>query len=334
MKKFGFGIVLLMVFFVGGLFFYKIQTSAVNLKDISDISISIPKGSSISNVAKILKNKGAIRSELFFKLEFKRSKDKNYKAGDYLFNKTMSNQQILDKLLKGEFDKSKNKLTIPEGMESYNIAKKIKKIGFSDEKFNYLVNNPKLFKKDFEFLNDKNIFNLEGFLFPDTYYLSKDMTEEDIVNLMLKNFEKFYNLKFREREKQMNLSTLQVIKMASIIEREAKRDDERNLISGIFYNRLEKNMKLQSCATIQYVLKERKPRLSGKDLLLDSKYNTYKYKGLPIGPISSVGIKSIDAALNPEKTDYLYFVSKNDGSHVFSKTYENHKKATKENLGE
>ncbi len=120
--------------------------------------------------------------------------------------------------------------------------------------------------------------------------------------------------------------------MASIVEREAKKDEERPLISAVFYNRLDINMKLQSCATVQYLLPEIKPRLLNKDLEIESPYNTYKYKGLPPGPISCPGEKSIKAALYPSDVDYLFFVAKKDGYHTFTKTLRAHNNAKRKNL--
>ncbi|OGO77563.1 MAG: hypothetical protein A2Y23_15720 [Clostridiales bacterium GWB2_37_7] len=116
----------------------------------------------------------------------------------------------------------------------------------------------------------------------------------------------------------------QVVILASIIEREAKWDKDRKTISAVFHNRLKKNMKLESCATVQYLLKDQKPDLTYEDLKVDSPYNTYMYAGLPIGPISSPGAKSIEAALYPDDVDYLFFFVSKDGSHIFSRTYEEH----------
>jgi len=168
---------------------------------------------------------------------------------------------------------------------------------------------------------------LEGFLFPDTYQFEADATAEEIINVMLKRFGEVYNEEYRRRAQELGLSTLEVVTMASIVEKEAKLDEERAVIAGVFYNRLKKNWKLESCATVQYLLGEPKAELSYKDLEIDSPYNTYKYYGLPPGPIASPGKASLEAALYPEEVDYLFFRANPDGSHTFSRTLAEHNQA-------
>ena len=180
----------------------------------------------------------------------------------------------------------------------------------------------------YEFLNriDREHF-LEGFLFPDTYIVSSNASVYEIIDKMLNKFNLVFKEEYYEQMNSLGMNLNELISLAAIIEREAKLDSERAIISSVFHNRLNINMKLQSCATIQYALGERKEFLSYKDLEIESDYNTYKYYGLTPAPIASPGEKSIVAALYPEKTDYLFFVTteKNDGSHYFSKTYEEQK---------
>jgi len=141
---------------------------------------------------------------------------------------------------------------------------------------------------------------------------------------MLSRFDTIFNDEYKKRAEELKMSIDEVITLASIIEREAKLEKDRKIISSVFHNRLKNKMLLQSCATIQYILKERKEVLLYKDLEVKSPYNTYKNPGLPPGPIASPGLKSIEAALYPDDTDYLYFFALNDGSHVFSKTFKEH----------
>ena len=165
---------------------------------------------------------------------------------------------------------------------------------------------------------------LEGYLFPDTYEIYKETSAEAIVDKLLSRFNNIFTKEYKNRAKELNMTIDQVVTLASIIEREAKLDSERKTISAVFHNRLKKKMLLQSCATVQYILKEQKEELTYKDLEIESPYNTYKHIGLPPGPIASPGLKAIEAALYPENTDYLYFFTKDDSSHVFSRTYNEH----------
>ena len=156
------------------------------------------------------------------------------------------------------------------------------------------------------------------------------MTEHEIIDLMLQAFNNQFKDEYYDRAAQMGMTVDQVITMASIIERETDSEAERSKVAGVFYNRINSGMKLQSCATVQYLLGERKPVLSIADTQIDSPYNTYIYPGLPIGPISNPGIACIEAALYPEQTDAYYFVQGQDGQHIFSNTYEEHLAAMKE----
>jgi len=201
-------------------------------------------------------------------------------------------------------------------------------------KFAKIANETKF---EFEFLN--NVPNtlhlkLEGYLFPDTYNFDLASGEEGILKIMLSNFNRKFKPEYYTRAKKLGMTVHQVITLASIIEREAKLAEERSIISGVFHNRLKKKMKLESCATIQYILFMEKgiikETLTEEDLKIDNIYNTYKYSGLPPGPICNPGEDSIKAALYPDdENEYLYFVAKGDGSHVFSKTLKEHNEAKK-----
>ena len=189
-----------------------------------------------------------------------------------------------------------------------------------------MINNPKEFYTDFAFLKESDIKNLEGFLYPDTYYFDKESTEKEVLSAMLKRFEQVYNDKFKEKQKEMGLTLQQVVNLASIIEKEAVVNEDRPMIASVFYNRLKIGMPLQSDATLQYAFDKRKERVMYKDLKVDSPYNSYLNKGLPPTPICSPGVKSIEAALYPSNTDYLYFVATVGGKNNYSKTYKEHLK--------
>lgn len=163
-------------------------------------------------------------------------------------------------------------------------------------------------------------------MYPSTYYFDENEKPKDILKQMIKLFEKNYTEELKKQQNKRNMTLQEVVNLASIIEKEAVLDEDRPLIASVFYNRLDKDMPLQSDATLQYSFKKRKKRMTYKDLKIDSPYNTYIRKGLPPTPIASPSIKSIKAVLNPSDTEYLYFVASIDGGNVYSKTYEEHKK--------
>jgi len=209
-------------------------------------------------------------------------------------------------------------VTIPEGLTIKEIAEILEKKGVCPkEEFLQYTTSPDVLKK-------YNIFfpTAEGFLFPDSYEFFTNSSPEVIFDRMCRRFWQIY-LDLKRRYKT-NLSDSTIIILASIVEREAKVDYERPIIASVFLNRLKKGMRLESCATIEYLLKERKKILSREDLKINSPYNTYRYKGLPPTPICNPSKKSLEAVLNPKKTDYYYFFTKNGITHIFSKTYSEH----------
>jgi len=309
---------------IGGYLYYNSGLKPLSSGESQEKQVVIPKGASLKSVAKILKEEEIIRDDRVFLLYCKLSNaDSKIKAGKYSLNAAMSVPDIVDKFVSGQALIDTVKLTIPEGYNLEQIVQKIASLSIVDEQsiWNALAAH---YDYDFIDLIPEREKKLEGYLFPDTYELYKDATAEAIIDKMLKRFNSVFTEEYRNRAKELNMTIDQVITLASIIEREAKLDSERKTISGVFHNRLKKNMLLQSCATVQYLLKEQKEVLTYKDLEIESPYNTYKYAGLPPGPIASPGQKSIEAALYPEANDYLYFVARDDGSHVFTKTYSEH----------
>ena len=169
--------------------------------------------------------------------------------------------------------------------------------------------------------------NLEGYLYPDTYYFFEGDTPRSVLTRLVKEYKKFWTDKIYSQAQEMQMSEQDVVTLASIIEGEAVYDDERSVISAVYHNRLKKGMKLQADPTVQYIIDDGPRRLLNKDLEIDSPYNTYLYNGLPPGPINSPGSKSLYAALYPADNRYLYFVAKGDGYHTFSNTEREHKRA-------
>ncbi len=305
--------------------------------DHSKIVVEIPKGSGTDQIAGILKEQGVIQYKTAFRLYSKlRKNDGQYKYGEYELYADMDYDDIMAEL-KTDVSKEKTiKVTIPEGYEAYRIAKLLADKGLGkEEKYLELIKNPTF---DYDFLKDlpDTEMKLEGYLFPDTYEFFPTDSEEKVLKKLLDNFNKKMTDAYKEKAKELDMTMNEVVTLASIIEREAGSDEERALVSGVFHNRLKsKNYPyLESCATVQYILKERKEILSTADTEIKSPYNTYKNAGLPIGPIASPGQASIEAALYPEETEYNFFVwSPTENKHLFAKTYEEHLKNVKKANG-
>ena len=212
---------------------------------------------------------------------------------------------------------------IPEGYEAWQIAETLEKAGLVDKEI--FLRELDRGDFDFDFISqiERRENRLEGYLFPATYEFATWETERDIITKMLQAFETYILPIYEGAQTDYTLD--QVITLASIVEREAANDSERSRVASVFYNRMERDMTLSSCATVQYIIKERKPILSNSDIKIKSDYNTYINKGLPIGPIASPGVNSVKATLYPEDSDYLYFAARADGSeNVFSRTDKEH----------
>jgi len=326
-KKFLTISILFIIIIMAAIFIYY-NISLMPMEDTSQgktITIIIPNGANSSQIGSILEDNKLIRNKTVFRIYSKLNNlDSKYKAGTYEINNSMDIKAISEMLLQGKGFTEVIRFTIPEGYEIRMIIDKLVELGLGQrEKYEELLNEADF---DFSFIEgiEREEGKLEGYLFPDTYEVYKGSSEKEIINKMLKRFDDVFNDEYIKRSKELNMSVDEVVTLASIIEREAKIDEDRKMISSAFHNRLKNNMYLQSCATVQYVLKERKENLLYKDLEIQSPYNTYKNPGLPPGPIASPGLKSIEAALYPENTEYLYFFAKDDGSHVFSKTFKEH----------
>jgi UPF0755 protein len=305
-----------LIFLVTILFFTAIYFPLVENSTIQKI-INIPPGSNAKEIVHILEKNEIIRKNNYlFIILIKLSKlEDKLKFGEYNLSPSLNMLQILNKLARGEI--VVYKITIPEGYTSIQIAELLdKKEIVEKESFLKLV---KYGEKSWE-----------GYLFPDTYEVPKKFGAENMFKLMLSNFEQVaVDNKLINKAEQTGFTMDEIITLASVIEKEAKFAEEKRQISSVFHNRLKIGMKLQSCATIQYILGKPKENLEESDLEIESPYNTYLYKGLPPGPICNPGIDSIIAALEPANEDYLFFVLGDNGRHIFSKTYEEHLKNKK-----
>lgn len=275
--------------------------------------IKISDGSTPKQVAKILKNENIINSENVFLVFVRLTKtEKKFKPGTYKFNTRMFSFAVLKDIVKGNTHKIK--ITIPEGFTAEEIARLLEKKGVcNSEKFLGIVKNKKL----------------EGYLFPETYFLEPDSSEEKVMQILKNQFEKIFGDDFVKRTKELKMSKEKIIILASIIEKEAKKDEERPLISAVFQNRLKKDWNLESCATVLYAQGYHKDFLTYKDLKIVSPFNTYIHPGLPPAPICNPGFASIKAALYPAESSDMFFVADGTGTHRFSKYAEEHIKNKK-----
>ncbi len=303
------------------------DTSSVDIDN--DVKIIISEGWGINKSAQRLAEEGIIKYPKVFEFMAKAMGIENAVQPGWLeIKKEMSYKEILLSLITANRDAVK--VTIPEGFEIRQIVEVLKEANLIDEKEFYAELKPELYNYKFLQGIPDRPSRLEGYLFPSTYNFLPSMTEKEIINEMLSAFDRQFTGEFYARAEAMGKTVDEIVTLASIIEREARSDEDRGLISGVFHNRLNQGMRLQSCATVQYILKERKENLSTKDIGIKSPYNTYINDGLPIGPIASPGTECIRAALYPEETDALYFVLGADGKHVFSKTHDEHVQAKQE----
>lgn len=287
------------------------------------VEIKVDRGEPFSSVMRALKEKEVIPNERVFSLWARLlGVDKKIHWGFYIFELPVAPHQILNQMLlgKGVF----RRITIPEGLTVSEIADLLDKAGIADkERFLTEAENPALLS----LLQLEG--GLEGYLFPDTYYFTPFTTEKDIIIAMVEQFRQVFNPQMAEQSKAIGLSLDQVVTLASLIEKETGFNAERSLISGVFHNRLKLGIPLQSDPTVIYGLKGFSGALTHKDLQSQSPYNTYRIHGLPPAPICNPGLSSLMAALRPTQVPYLYFVSKNDGSHLFSASLQEHNRAVR-----
>ena len=319
MKKIGLFIGLLIVCVLTLNFEYK-KIIQHPIKDGKDVHVTVKSGDTLYSILDDLNQKGTIRNSSIIKFYVKNKEIKvSVHPGKFFVPKDVTVLEFINILSTVGKDEDVVKVTVPEGLDISNIANLLQEKGIiNKEKFIDSCKNYKLPTYITE--NENRRFNLEGFLFPATYDLKVGMSGNEIIKLML---DKFYSIINEiSKQKPIDLKKLDnIIIMASIIEGEASDKNERDKVASVFFNRLEKDMKLQSCATVLYSLGKHKEKLYNKDLEVKSPYNTYIVPGFPVGPICSPGKEAIKAAITPAKTNFLYFVSKNDGTHFFTDDY-------------
>lgn len=270
---------------------------------------------------KLVKNPGAFRFEARLK-----GLEKHLQAGVYLVDGGMSNSSIIDTFFKGNIQIAR--LVIPEGFTVRETAERIEQSGYgSANKFCELAKDYAPYKY-MQTLQTATIYKAEGFLFPAVYDFPASYTEKDILVMLVKNFhEQMQKAGILDEVEKRDLYLRNIINLAAMVEKEAVFEDEMPLIAGVFQKRLDIDMPIQSDTTIQYILGEQREIITWKDTEISHPFNTYQRYGLPPGPIASPGLAAIKAALNPLKTDYLYFVAEKDGHHRFTTNYSDHLQA-------
>jgi UPF0755 protein len=282
--------------------------------------VMVEDGMTLRQVAVNLEKHGIIKNRTFF-LAWARLKGygRRIKSGEYRLSPAMAPVKIFDMLNRGII--ITHSVTFPEGLTAEQIGEVLernKSISVEKSVFLSLVHDPAILKK-----YGIPGTSLEGYLYPDTYQFSRRQSPESIIDIMVSRFNEVI-LPFKGKIEMSGMTLGEVITLASIVEKETGRADERPLIASVFLNRIKKNMRLDSDPTVIYGIEDFNGNLTRDDLRKYTPYNTYVIKGLPPGPISNPGIESIRAVLFPGDTDYLYFVSKNDGSHYFSRSLEEH----------
>lgn len=286
------------------------------------IYITVKPGMDADAIANELLKHGIIDSKFSFWWQVKAGglQDK-FKAGTYLLSPHMETEAALAKLISGET--TTIKFTIPEGFGIKEIAERLAQEGLVDEK--KFLNLAKDYTPyDYVERKENVRYAAEGFLFPDTYEIQSDVSEKDIMAMMAQDFDQRLDKKLRARAEEMNLSIYDLVTLASLVEKEARYDEDRPIIAQVFFKRLKIGMPLQSDTTLQYLLDDPKEDVSIADTKIESPYNTYQHYGLPPGPIASPGLAAIEAVLYPADTDYLYFVADRQGHNHYSSSYDEH----------
>ena len=284
--------------------------------------VHIPSGIGFTQVSHLLHQKGLLKYEWFFQVLGRAQRvDRKIIPGEYELHAGMRPTELLAKLVDGEvFEYS---VTIPEGYSVVQIADILEHKGLADKQEILRLN------RDQAFIHSLKVeaSTLEGYLFPDTYRFARSLPPEFLLRTFVSRFHEMVTPELKAQAKSMGMTLQEVVTLASVIEKETGLAKERSLVSGVFHNRLRRNIPLQSDPTVIYALTYFDGNIRKADLSVDSPYNTYKVRGLPPGPIANPGLAAIQAALYPTPSDFVYFVSRNDGSHKFSATLAEHNEA-------
>lgn len=297
-----------MIVLVTVFFYFHYQVFYAQGENSNSIKLEILKGESVDEIATKLKSEQLIGNKYFF-FYYLKKKDLEEKVlpGEYLISGSLTIPEIASIITTAQ--STDIKITFPEGWTSKKMAERLTEKGLDGDGFLKLVNNPNYFKNDYSFLRESQMESLEGYLFPDTYFFEENSSAEEIIKKMLDNFSFKVNQKMLDAILKDKRTLDQVIIMASIVEREVNSYEDRELVSGLFWNRIKIGQALQSCATVSFALSKTKEQFSFEDTRVDSPYNTYINRGLPPGAISNPGISAIMASIYPKDSNYNFFLS-------------------------
>jgi UPF0755 protein len=288
----------------------------------SEQFVDIAPGTGSADIRRVLASRGVVSDDLTFRAALWWSgRARSLKAGEYRFDQPMSALAVIEKIANG--DVYTHRITFPEGLTIAEMGKVYEARGFGPARDFVKAAGDAALVKDL----DPKAADLEGYLFPETYGLSRNAPASQLVAMMVERFHAVYDDTLRQRASAQGLTTRQVVTLASLVEKETGKAEERPLVSAVYRNRMTRGMGMQADPTVVYALIKAGKytgNIRREDLSFNSPYNTYRYSGLPPGPIASPGRASIDAALSPADVPHLYFVSRNDGSHVFATTLEQH----------
>lgn len=328
-------VILLMFTFTGvvGLIYWQFTKSGVNGK-AEEVIFEVVPGSSLQIIAKGLQEKQLVKNAALLVLYAKtKNMASKLKRGEYLLNTSMTPDEVLAVITSGK--SIARSLTLSEGLNVFDIATLLESAGYgSKDDFYRLIRDPNFVRTSLSLpANTKEkVDSLEGYLFPETYRVTKYETLKDIIQAMVRRFLTVY-ADIEPLQKQMGWTRHQVVTLASIIEKETGAAWERPLIASVFHNRMQKKMRLQTDPTVMYGVAMRQgfmpKNITRSDLTTPTIYNTYTIYGLPPGPISNPGREALLAVVRPDRSKYLYFVSQNNGTHTFSESYEAHNAAVK-----
>ena len=302
------------------MFLYQYAVTPVHISHVSG-EVWIKPGQSFPETVAQLQEAGFVQHpQLFRWIARYRGDDRHIQAGEYELETSMTPKDILDALVSGKT--LLHKVVIPEGSNIHKIGEILENAGLvSQGDFTKAATDPRFV----EALGLEGS-TFEGYLFPETYHFPKGVTPQEVIRKMVSGFRSVFTPAWAERAQSMGLSVHEVVTLASMVEKETGNPAERPLIAGVFFNRLKRGMRLESDPTVIYGMSDFDGNLTREDLETPNPYNTYLIKGLPPGPIANPGRASLEAVLHPSEEPYLYFVSKNDGTHHFSRTFDEHKK--------
>ncbi len=305
-----------------GWMLYKRTSEPFKGYDGTERFVTIEPGSGTRVIGQRLIEAGVIRDDTTFRAALWRSgRARSLQAGEFRFDRAMTPTEVVDKIVRG--DVYNRRITFPEGLTIREMARIYEQQGFGKAAaFVEAAGDPAAIRDI-----DAKATDLEGYLFPETYSVPRDTTAAKLVSLMVGRFRQMFSIEMQQAARALELTPREAVALASLVEKETAQPAERPIVAAVYLNRLKLGMGMQADPTVIYAL-QRDGRYDGnlrrEDLSFDSPYNTYRYAGLPPGPIASPGLASLQAAVAPAKVDYLYFVSRNDGSHVFARTLAEH----------